>query len=1016
MRGWYLFVALCAAVLAKPACGFEPSDRWNNTATNGSTGSQGTPVTLTWGLVADGTVVDNGTGSDLIAMLDFEFGAGPGGSDYTRRPWFPIFTDAFTRLGDLAGLDFVYEPSDDGASFSSSNFGVLGTRADARIGGRTYGSGSSTLASNFFPDYAEMMINTDRGDFFDGTSNNFRALRNTLMHEALHGVGLSHVDADSPGFLMEPSITTAFDGPQLDDILGMQRLYGDVFEKSGGNDVYSSAVSLGLVTESQAGIIGQNGNVLSVTAADADFVSIDDNSDVDFFSFTLDAVQNVSLELRPQGAAYETGPQDGTVELIDTRALSDLTLTLFSSNGVTELGTSNAGGLGQTETIAMSLGPGAYYARVSGAQDDIQLYQLSVAVAGNPESLTWTGLVNNTWDLLTTANFDNGSGAEVFANLDGVTFDDSGQEQTVSLVGSLNPASVTISGSADYTFTGSGALTSGSLLIDTTGTVEFTNSGNTYAGPTDVNQGTLILSGDTTAMISDFTIADGAMLIMDSDPAGGNRSTFLVEPGGTLQIGRLSPNSSADVFPNNPISLVNNGTIRIVDFESVTNISGLGDVIVAEELALLGGNSYSGQTIVEAGGGVQMTDDSAFGNTTGNTIVEAGGYVIARNDSFGPDSVVIFESFELAGSGDGPGALQVAENTTATFHGGWTVAAEGATIRVSGTSSLVMNGAVNGLAGQTTASVAAGSSLQFNGNVTIGAGGLLKDSPGTATFTGAISVDGPLNVTQGAVELDGSGSVRSSVRVAGGATLGLGGTTTFSAAASLTGRGTVDGDLNMPGQIAPGDNGIGALQIDGSLLLVDSSVLTIDIGGVGIDEYDRIDVAGTAQLDGTLAVDLIDLGSGVYQPQLGDSFGLFAVIGGAGGTFEHFQLPALSPGLDWRLNPGGITVFLEVIAADGSDFDLDGDTDGFDFLALQRDTPALLEAWQGDFGDVNPPTAVAAGGDFLTRQRDDPALLESWQGSYGSDNPSLAVVPEPTTATGVLVMAAGLLGGGRRRS
>ena len=41
---------------------------------------------------------------------------------------------------------------------------------------------------------------------------------------------------------MEPSATLGFDGPQHDDILGAQRLYGDAREP---NDVRTAATDLG---------------------------------------------------------------------------------------------------------------------------------------------------------------------------------------------------------------------------------------------------------------------------------------------------------------------------------------------------------------------------------------------------------------------------------------------------------------------------------------------------------------------------------------------------------------------------------------------------------------------------------------------------------------------------------------------------------------------------------------------------------------------------------------------------
>ena len=989
---WFSFCAMLSVSTAELQA-VEADDRWNNTATNGPTGGLGdlgTPITLTWSLADDGTSIPDGAtlvSSDLIQMLDFEFGAGPGGTDYGLRPWFSIFTDSFDRLGELAGLDFVYELNDDSANFSNGYNGSLGVRGDVRIGGRTYEADSTTLASNFFPDYGEMMINTDRGGFFDNSGNNFRAFRNTIMHEALHGVGISHVDAASSGFLMEPSILTAFDGPQLDDLLAMQRLYGDVLEKSGGNHSSGTATPLGQVSASVPRIIGQDGGTTAISDTQTDFVSIDDNSDSDYFSFSLGSSEEIAINLRPQGTSYQTGPQDGTVATLDSRSLSNLTLQLIDTNGFSVLGTSNASGLGGSESLSMLLGAGTYYARVTGAQNDIQLYELSVAVAGLPENITWTGQSNSVWDLQGTANFDNGSGADIFSSGDTVTFDNSGQQLNVSLAGSLNPAVTVVNASVDYEFSGEGALTSGSLTKNGTGTLELANSGNSYTGPTQVNAGTLIFSGDTSAMVSTITVANGATLVMDSSPAGGNSSSFVINPGGTLQVGQAT--SEADVFPNSPVSVINNGEIRVFDFESVTNISGTGDVIAVAELGLLANNSFTGQTIVQSGGSIQPTDNTAFGSTAGNTVVEAGGFIVARDDDFGPASLVLAETFVLAGNGDGGGALQITSGTSATFQGDWTLSAGGATIGVTNSSSVVMSGTLSATAGLATLDVSAGNTLDLTGSVLLGSAGLLKTSAGPLALSSAVNLSGPIDIQAGSLELSGSGSsLNGAVRVAAGASLQLTTSPTWGATSALTGNGTVTGNLTMPGLIEPGDSTAGTLLVDGNLTLTSSSNLSIEIGGIAPGQFDLFDIDGSAVLDGTLTVELIDLGAGVFQPQLGDSFGFLDAQFGASGAFDSLLLPSLTTGLAWDLTPLGMTTFLSVVNTFAVDFDSDGDVDAADLLK-----------WEGDFGgpgsDANGD-GLTSGADFLI-----------WQRQLGSGvllGASTAVVPEPTSQ--VLMLAA----------
>ena len=108
------------------------------------------------------------------------------------------------------------------------------------------------------------------------------------MHEAMHGIGIEHVDSSSSGFLeSEPVVSTSFDGPQLDDLLAIQRHYGDFREKNGGNDTFDVVTSLGTVTTSQSRQLGTLGGSTVISSSHTDFLSIDDNSDIDFFSLTI---------------------------------------------------------------------------------------------------------------------------------------------------------------------------------------------------------------------------------------------------------------------------------------------------------------------------------------------------------------------------------------------------------------------------------------------------------------------------------------------------------------------------------------------------------------------------------------------------------------------------------------------------------------------------------------------------------------------------------------------------------
>ena len=379
---------------------FQASDssRWSSTATNGSGLAQGDPTTLTWGFVADGTWIEGdpddvelASDSDLIAFLDGIYGNVTPDTDFTDETWFTPFSSYLNRWGELSGLTYAYEPNDDGEDLPSSKDGLLGTRPDLRIGGHSIDgqSGTNTLAYNWYPQWGDMVIDTDNVSFYSDVSGSSLNLRNTLSHEHGHGIGIEHVCpvvGGADGRLMEPYINSAIDGPQFDDILAAQRLYGDALEKSGGNDTTATAHSLGTLALGTPLDIGSDADGVRVASTENDFISIDDNGDTDYFSFTIDSALSVTLLLTPHGPTYLSGPQnsDGTCSAgtsFESAKQSDLSLAIFDTDGTTVLETSNAGGKGDTETITRTLGAGTYFTRITGADNAPQMYELDLSAA-----------------------------------------------------------------------------------------------------------------------------------------------------------------------------------------------------------------------------------------------------------------------------------------------------------------------------------------------------------------------------------------------------------------------------------------------------------------------------------------------------------------------------------------------------------------------------------------------------------------------------------------------------------
>ena len=123
---------------------------------------------------------------------------------------------------------------------------------------------------------------------------------------------------------------------------------------------------------------------------ETDFVSIDDDSDIDFFSFTVTSESTLDALLIPAGSRYMEGPQNGNQTRLRTGRLSDLNLAIFDTDGVTQLGFANNGGLGEDESLDLVLPEaGTYFARIQGAQNNIQLYELNLTVSTIPEPSSW---------------------------------------------------------------------------------------------------------------------------------------------------------------------------------------------------------------------------------------------------------------------------------------------------------------------------------------------------------------------------------------------------------------------------------------------------------------------------------------------------------------------------------------------------------------------------------------------------------------------------------------------------
>jgi fibronectin-binding autotransporter adhesin len=291
-------------------------------------------------------------------------------------------------------------------------------------------------------------------------------------------------------------------------------------------------------------------------------------------------------------------------------------------------------------TYSGALNGSAGYLRLAGFSQSGQLAYLTSGagsivlnvIGSSTNKVVWTGGLNgNAWDSGTTANWIvNGVPGGCYTNGNVVTFDETGDASSpVSVKTILVPGSVTInSTNKDYTFSDGSGNASGQL---------------TGSGGLTINSGASTIT--TVLVANNYT-----------------GPTFL--SAGTLQIGNGSV--TGDIGFGN---VTNNGTLifqQTDDRVVVGAISGTGGLIQkgASTLALLGNNTYAGQTSISNNSSLSIGVGGATGTFATNTVVNDGLLVVNRSGSLTVGNTV---SGAGAFAKTGSGTLTV--NGTFTYQG-----------------------------------------------------------------------------------------------------------------------------------------------------------------------------------------------------------------------------------------------------------------------------------------------------------------------------------------------------------
>jgi len=130
------------------------------------------------------------------------------------------------------------------------------------------------------------------------------------------------------------------------------------------------------------------------------------------------------------------------------------------------------------------------------------------------------------------------------------------------------------------------------------------------------------------------------------------------------------------------------------------------------------------------------------------------------------------------------------------------------------------------------------------------------------------------------------------------------------------GKATVYNNTASIGQLQIGGSNTGVLElgwqgtlpIAGDLTQSSNGTLQLDLGGAG--QFGRLQVAGKAQLGGTLQVTFVN----GFEPTIGQTFQFLTAAGGVNNSFQQLVLPSLPSGARWSFVSGGNSVALQVIA------------------------------------------------------------------------------------------------------
>lgn len=462
--------------------------------------------------------------------------------------------------------------------------------------------------------------------------------------------------------------------------------------------------------------------------------------------------------------------------------------------------------------------------------------------------------------------------------------------------------------------------------------------------------------------------SDATELFLDNDAIANLGNTAISNTGNGSFDGLLSVfNSAIATVGNLDIATTGqanrNGAVQVFSGGTINQPAGITTV---------GANSDEGMATLFAGFGGQFIGDEVHVFKNGK-VNNHGGHVVFEN-SLQVDGGIYLESGNATRALGANASVTLNNKATATFVNSVLLLANGQSIEVED-STLNSSEAIQIVGGSLTVTgatpiVNAPLDILNNGSVVI-------RSNTTAKFTQPVSNDdGTITIESGAlVDFE----------------------------SSYAGVGTTGpGIARFSGEVSLGMSP-GVVTFGGDIEWTNGARHIIEIGGTALGNWDQTIVANNASLDGELVVELIDLGNGIYEPMVGDTFEVIQAAAREG-RFETISLPSLSTGSRWIIDYATDGVQLSVVSP--GDYNGDGQVDAADYTV-----------WRDQLGQSGQFLAADGNNDGIISELD----YGTWVANYGFnsnlntaasldtasfDGTSVQTVPEPYS---LMLIAFGIL-------